>query len=106
MASIQGSHRGFPLLIGPLLVSVFLLHSALLAVSQAAVTSAITPDGTLGTRITQSGTAFTISGGTITGRNQFHSFGRFSVGTGDRATFTGSPAIANIVSRVTGGSNR
>jgi large exoprotein involved in heme utilization and adhesion len=106
MASTQGSHYGFPLLIGPLLVSAFLLPSVQLAVSYAAVSSAVTADGTLGTRVTQSGTAFTISGGTIAGRNQFHSFGRFSVGTGDRATFTGPPAIANIVSRVTGGRSR
>jgi filamentous hemagglutinin family protein len=80
---------------------------ALLAVSQAAVTSAITSDGTLGTTVTRSGTIHTITGGTRpdNGRNLFHSFDRFSVGTGDTALFSGSgqTGIVNILSRVTGG---
>jgi filamentous hemagglutinin family protein len=42
------------------------------------------------------------------GRNLFHSFLRFSIGSGERATFTeqGAPnpgAIENVISRVTGG---
>src|SRR4029077_5498413 len=41
--------------------------------------------------------------GTIRGSNQFHSFGLFSVGTGDIASFNGPAGIQNIVSRVTGG---
>jgi filamentous hemagglutinin family protein len=75
----------------------------MLGVGLAAVTSAMTGDGSMGTTVTQTQNAYTISGGTITGSNLFHSFGRFSVGTGDQATFTGPPAVANIVSRVTGG---
>ena len=36
--------------------------------------------------------------------NLFHSFGRFSVGTGQTANFTSKPTgITNILSRVTGG---
>ena len=78
---------------------------ALLAVGQAAVTSAITGDGTLGTTVTPSGTIHTITGGTRpdNGRNLLHSFDRFSVGTGDTARFSGPTGIANILSRVTGG---
>ena len=42
------------------------------------------------------------------GRNLFHSFLRFSIGSGERATFTGEGApdpgaIENVISRVTGG---
>jgi len=78
---------------------------ALLTLSQAAVPSAITGDGTLGTTVTQSSTIHTITGGTRPGNgpNLFHSFDRFSVGTGDTARFTGQSGIANILSRVTGG---
>jgi large exoprotein involved in heme utilization and adhesion len=77
----------------------------MLGLGRAAVTSAITGDGTMGTTVTQTRNTYSISGGTITGSNLFHSFGRFSVGTGDGAIFTGPPAIANIVSRVTGGNS-
>jgi filamentous hemagglutinin family protein len=94
-----------------LLLSGLVCLQVLLAVSQAAVTSAITADGTLGTTVTRSGTTYTITGGVRPGNgpNLFHSFNRFSVGTGDTALFTtvGSPGgqagIVNILSRVTGG---
>ena len=65
--------------------------------------TAITPDGTLGTTIARSGNLYNINDGTIRGSNQFHSFGQFSVGTGDIASFNGPTRIQNIVSRVTGG---
>jgi filamentous hemagglutinin family protein len=38
--------------------------------------------------------------GQRSGSNLFHSFLQFDVGTGEVATFTGSPEIANIVARV------
>ena len=62
-----------------------------LAVSQAQVPTAIRPDGTLGTAVTQSGNVYDITGGTRPGNgpNLFHSFDRFSVGTGDTARFSG-----------------
>ena len=41
--------------------------------------------------------------GRTVGNNLFHSFGQFNVGTGESATFTGSPSISNVISRVTGG---
>src|SRR5262249_5596107 len=75
------------------------------AVSQAQMRTTLTPDGTLGTTVTRNGTMYTIAGGTRWGNgpNLFHSFDRFSVGTGDTASFTGPTGIANILSRVTGG---
>ena len=70
----------FSWLSGSLLLSGFLLPSVRLAVSHAAVSSAITADGTLGTRVTQSGTAFTISGGTIAGAISFIALGALAWG--------------------------
>src|SRR5262249_41334380 len=73
--------------------------------------TAITSSG-LGTTVTQSGTTFTITGGSRpnnTGQNLFHSFGQFSVGrTGtvnDVAKFVNDtgPGVRNILARVTGG---
>ena len=46
-----------------------------------------------------------ITGGTRAGSNLFHSFGEFSVGLGDTATFLNDSSLAtdNILGRVTGG---
>jgi filamentous hemagglutinin family protein len=70
---------------------------------EAQVTTQITVDGSAGTSVTQAGRTFNIDGGAIRGANQFHSFDRFSVGTGDTASFNGPSHIQNILSRVTGG---
>jgi filamentous hemagglutinin family protein len=87
------------------LLSAALVLGGWLAVSQAQVPTAIRPDGTLGTAVTQSGSVYDITGGTRPGNgpNLFHSFDRFSVGTNDTARFSGPSGIANILSRVTGG---
>src|SRR5262245_11234035 len=87
------------------LSSSSLLLVVWLTVSQAQVRTTLTPDSTLGTTVTPKGNFYTIGGGTRPGQgpNLFHSFDRFSIGTGDTASFTGPPGIANIVSRVTGG---
>ena len=87
------------------LISAGLVLGALGARSQAQGTSALRPDGTLGTAVTQSDNVYTITGGTRprNGPNLFHSFDRFSVGTGDTARFSGPAGIVNILSRVTGG---
>jgi filamentous hemagglutinin family protein len=54
--------------------------------------------------VLQSGNLYDINGGRVIGGvNQFHSFGQFSVGTGDIASFNGPAGIRNIVNRVTGG---
>jgi filamentous hemagglutinin family protein len=52
------------------------------------------------------GPHYTISDkmGQIRGSNLFHSFGQFNLSQGESATFTGPNTIANILSRVTGGS--
>jgi len=63
----------------------------------------ITPDGTLGTDVSQAGVDFTITGGTERGTNLFHSFSLFDINTGETASFQGPASIANILSRVTGG---
>jgi filamentous hemagglutinin family protein len=83
------------------LISGLILQGILPAFSHAA--SNITPDGTMGTTINQVGNIYNIDGGRIKGTNQFHSFGLFSVGTGDTASFNGPPVISNIICRVTGG---
>jgi filamentous hemagglutinin family protein len=88
----------------PIIAALLIVAAFLPSAGHAQVTSAITPDGTLGTTVMRSGNLFNINGGRIIGGvNQFHSFGQFSVGTGDIASFNGPPSIQNILSRVTGG---
>jgi filamentous hemagglutinin family protein len=45
----------------------------------------------------------TITGGTTTGTNLFHSFQQFGLNAGQTANFMANPAIQNILGRVTGG---
>ena len=73
-------------------------------VSSAQVQTDITPDSTMGTGVVQFGAVHNIVGGTRpeSGQNLFHSFDRFSVGTGDTARFWHEPGVENIISRVTG----
>ncbi len=51
-----------------------LLFNAFLKLSLAQTTTAITPDGSLNTTVSQSGSVHTITGGTMRGPNLFHSF--------------------------------
>jgi filamentous hemagglutinin family protein len=62
-------------------------------------------DGTLGTKDSFFGN-FTITEkmGELRGNNLFHSFKTFNIKADKKATFTGSNAIRNVISRVTGGS--
>jgi filamentous hemagglutinin family protein len=90
-------------LIRPSRLLSVVLTTGLFSIAHAQVTTRITADGTLGTTVTPSGNLYNINGGTIKGTNQFHSFGQFSVGTGDIASFNGPAGIQNILSRVTGG---
>ncbi len=62
-------------------------------------------DGTETQVIPVGGDRYDIDGGQRSGdgRNLFHSFERFGLGTGETANFLSDPAIANIFSRVVGG---
>jgi filamentous hemagglutinin family protein len=64
----------------------------------------VTPDDTVNTQVNQNGNVSEITGGETRGSNLFHSFQDFSVSTGSEAAFLNSNDIANIFSRVTGGS--
>ena len=81
-----------------LLVASGVLLGVGLPRSLAQVRTTLTPDGTLGTTVTQSGPVHTITGGTRPGNgpNLFHSFDRFSVGTNDTARFSGPTGIVNL----------
>lgn len=80
-----------------------ILNAGLLLAVLDAAHGAITPDGTMGSLVNLSGPDYTITGGTRSGSNLFHSFAVFDIHTGESATFNGPAAITNIISRVTGG---
>ena len=77
--------------------------SLLLGTSTA--TAQIVTDGTVGLATSLSGPEMTIGAelGSTRGANLFHSFQRFDIPTGQRATFTGPEQIRNVIGRVTGG---
>ncbi len=67
----------------------------------------VTGDGTLGTQVNGSAIApcvgvCTITNGATRGSNLFHSFQQFSLPNGDIADFQTTPAIQNVIVRVTG----
>ncbi len=65
----------------------------------------VTLDGTLGPASALAGPDYLISDdlGQLRGANLFHSFGEFTIDTGESATFTGPASVDNILGRVTGG---
>lgn len=65
----------------------------------------VTLDGTLGPARTLTGPRYVIQqeDGQTVGSNLFHSFGRFSLDTIERADFLSANSIRNILARVTGG---
>jgi filamentous hemagglutinin family protein len=89
-------------------MSAFRFLLALAAGLSTAAAAQIRTDGTLGApAVALAGPNFLIaeSLGRLSGSNLFHSFLTFSVGAGESATFaTSTPGLANVVSRVTGGS--
>ncbi len=91
-----------------ILIAVVVLLFVVTRSTQAQVTTSITPTtgtGNLNTAVTQSGNVYNITDGTRAGTNLFHSFGNFSVGSGDIANFLNNTQLptTNILSRVTGG---
>ncbi len=101
-------------LVGCVLLSVGLVlsfHTSISPVRAATDITSTTGVGNLDTHILPppSGNLYGITGGKPVGTNLFHSFGQFSVGTGDIAQFqTGTPlpntSVHNILGRVTGNS--
>ncbi|HIJ87724.1 MAG TPA: filamentous hemagglutinin N-terminal domain-containing protein [Desulfuromonadales bacterium] len=88
----------------------FLVLPFFFLISASAAGAAVVRDGTIGpnSTIQPSGPDYLIpaSHGVQAGKNLFHSFASFSIGTGETVTFTpdGSTGpISNIISRVTGG---
>ena len=63
----------------------------------------ITVDGTTNTSLTPGDNRIQIDDGDRAGNNLFHSFGEFSVPTGNEAFFNNASDIVNVFSRVTGG---
>lgn len=104
---IAHMHNFIRFMIGTIFLVLMTLPSFFTSVCRAQVTTAITSDSSLGTTVNQSSTVFDITNGTRpgNGQNLFHSFGQFSVGTGDIANFLNDSGLAtsNILSRVTGG---
>jgi filamentous hemagglutinin family protein len=88
-----------------ILIIGLLLNGLLPLASRAEVSTHITSDGTLGTKVPSNCSVCDISGGTQYGTNLFHSFEHFSIGPDGAARFS-SPGeinnIHNILSRVTG----
>lgn len=65
----------------------------------------IITDGTLGPRVELAAPDYQVTQdlGKTVGPNLFHSFEQFNLSSGETATFSGSPEIQNVISRVTGG---
>ena len=67
----------------------------------------ITPDNSVGTRVTPNVTIHGVpsdrlDGGTVRGANLFHSFSEFNIQAGRGAYFTNPAGVTNILTRVTG----
>ena len=87
-----------PLAFGAVLLGMGLSHPL--------VQAQVIPDATLqpeNSTVSIDGTSYQITGGATRGSNLFHSFEQFSVPAGSTAAFVNADNIANILSRVTGG---
>jgi filamentous hemagglutinin family protein len=86
--------------------AITLTAGCLSASGNCAFAQNITLDGTLGPAGTLTGPIYIIPQGVgqTVGSNLFHSFGRFSLDTGEVSLFQSGADIRNILSRVTGGS--
>ena len=72
----------------------------LAAPAQAQITAAPKDAGTI---VQSNGSTIEITGGTIGGRNLFHSFQKFGLDANQTANFWANPSIQNILGRVVGG---
>nr|WP_238718365.1 S-layer family protein [Petrachloros mirabilis] len=64
----------------------------------------VVSDNTVSTQVSRNGLNFVVDGGTIAGRNQFHSFSAFSIPTQGSVLFNNPAVVNRIISRVTGNS--
>jgi filamentous hemagglutinin family protein len=75
-------------------------------VARSQVVQSIVPDAMMGNNNSLVDSSINnlnvITGGTVIGNNNFHSFQNFSVPTGQNAYFLTSPSTQNIITRVTG----
>jgi len=85
-------------------LSMCLAAVSFIVVRQDRAIAQVTTDGTVGTQVDRDGSVTEITGGETRGSNLFHSFQEFSVPANSEAFFNNSNDIANIFSRVTGGS--
>ncbi len=80
------------------------LPLALILATALPTSAQVLPDRTFGTQVTApDGANFTITGGSQTGANLFHSFQNFSVPPGGAAMFANGLDVQTIFARVTGG---
>ncbi|PZO42439.1 MAG: hypothetical protein DCF19_07590 [Pseudanabaena frigida] len=88
------------------IASVISLTSSIFVSHASFAQSAIAPDSTLLTNtlvnFDSTSKTYTITGGTQSGANQFHSFQDFSVPTSNTAYFNNSAQTTNVIGRVTG----
>lgn len=75
-----------------------------LALTTGSAGAQVSLDGTTPSTLSVDGSTTKVDGGAISGRNQFHSFERFSVGAGATVDFQNSSGqrVSNVISRVTG----
>jgi len=93
----------------PFYTKVLLALNFLLFISSR-VNAQIKPDSTLGNenttispiQVIKGVSSDVISGGTVRGKNLFHSFENFSINSGQGAYFINPTGIANILTRITG----
>jgi filamentous hemagglutinin family protein len=87
------------------LLSIFIPFSLLLP-AKPLLAQSITPapDNTA-TKVIPNGNSYDITGGSLSkdGVNQFHSFDKFGLNSGEVANFLANPGTQNILGRVTGG---
>ncbi|WP_447970030.1 two-partner secretion domain-containing protein [Nitrospira sp. M1] len=87
------------------LISYLISSLLITSITQAQITTIITPDSTLPTATTVRPVngAYAITEGTKLGPNLFHSFSDFHLASSDTANFLNPGGIENVLSRVTGG---